>query len=61
MHQVGDQPRLYYDARSTSHQDYHLKPNINYVCYNKLITWTTSRPMLVYNPFIEQEVSFGPS
>ena len=26
MHQVGDQPRLYYDARSTSHQD----------CYNSL-------------------------
>ena len=22
MHQVGDQPRLYYDARSTNHQDW---------------------------------------
>jgi len=21
VHQVGDQPRLYYDARSTNHQD----------------------------------------
>jgi len=21
MHQVGDQPELYYDARSTNHQD----------------------------------------
>ena len=21
MHQVGDQPRLYYDARSTNHRD----------------------------------------
>jgi hypothetical protein len=21
MHQVGDQPKLYYDARSTNHQD----------------------------------------
>ena len=24
MHQVGDQPRLYYDARSTNHQDIHF-------------------------------------
>jgi len=24
MHQVGDQPRLYYDARSTNHQDWSL-------------------------------------
>jgi hypothetical protein len=22
MHQVGDQPGLYYDARSTNHQDF---------------------------------------
>jgi len=22
VHQVGDQPRLYYDARSTNHQEY---------------------------------------
>jgi hypothetical protein len=22
VHRVGDQPRLYYDARSTNHQDY---------------------------------------
>jgi len=24
MHQVGDQPRLYYDAQSTTHQDINL-------------------------------------
>ena len=23
VHQVGDQPRLYYDARSTNHQELH--------------------------------------
>jgi len=25
VYQVGDQPRLYYDARSTNHQDYYIK------------------------------------
>jgi hypothetical protein len=26
VHQVGDQPRLYYDARSTNHQDHQIHP-----------------------------------
>jgi hypothetical protein len=25
VHQVGDQPRLYYDARSTNHQDLYIR------------------------------------
>jgi len=40
---------------------YYLKPEVRYVWYNKLIRWTTFRPILVYNHFIEQEVPFGPT
>jgi hypothetical protein len=47
--------------RHFAKKTYYLKPNINYVCYNELIRWTTFRPILVYNYFIQQEVSFAPS
>ena len=33
VHQVGDQPKLYYDARSTNHQDpFHWMYNLMMAC-----------------------------
>jgi hypothetical protein len=34
VHQVGDQPRLYYDARSTNHQD--TPTNYSFWLYKKI-------------------------
>ena len=33
MHQVGDQPRLYYDARSTSHQGVFVRLQVRVFVY----------------------------
>jgi len=34
VHQVGDQPRLYYDARSTNHQDKEYGADaVNWFCF----------------------------
>jgi len=35
MHQVGDQPRLYYDARSTNHQDSYFTSRCKYESIHK--------------------------
>jgi hypothetical protein len=44
MHQVGDQPRLYYDARSTNHQDfsrceYLIKVEASFITLWNVISW----------------------
>ena len=41
MHQVGDQPRLYYDARSTNHQDQFLTLHYlyRYMCVQQSNKW----------------------
>ena len=46
MRQVGDQPRLYYDARSTNHQDLYFTFKLGLfrckrVCFGDSYLWTT--------------------
>ena len=42
MHQVGDQPRLYYDARSSNHQDEFIL-SIHFYCTSRILPWRQSQ------------------